>query len=111
MLYGVEPNMPSLPANDVRRKFYVETKEDEIDIARRNNEDAQDDSKKHHDKMVKVHNFQINQLVLLVEHRFLHKNLKLVPKWSGPHQITKIRSHTNMELLLKSGKTLLVHAH
>ena len=119
MLYGVEPNMPSLPTADVRRKFYGEAKEDEIhqtllharDVARRNNEDAQDESKEDHDKKVKVHNFQLNQLVLLDEHSFLHKNLKLAPKWSGPHRITKIRSHANMELLLKSGKTLLVHAH
>ena len=58
MLYGVEPNMPSLPTADVRRKFYGEAKEDEIhqtllyarDVARRNNEDAQDDSKEDHDK-------------------------------------------------------------
>ena len=119
MLYGVEPNMPSLPAANVRRKFYGEAKEDEIhqtllyarDVARRNNQDAQDDYKEDHDRKVKVHNFQLNQLVLLDEHSFLHKNQKLAPKWSGPHRITKIKSHANMELLLKNGKTLLVHAH
>ena len=93
MLYGVKPNMPSLPTAEIRRKFYGEAKEDEIhqtllharDVARRNNKDAQDDSKEDHDRKVKVHNFQINHLVLLEEHSFLHNNLKLAPKWSEPH--------------------------
>jgi hypothetical protein len=103
----------------VRRKFYGEAKEDKIhqtllyarNVARRNNEDSIDKSKEDHDKKVIVHNIQGGQLVLLDEHSFLHKNLKLAAKWSGPRRIRKIKSHANMESKLKNGKTLLVHAH
>ena len=53
MLYGVEPNMPSLPTANVKRKLYGEAKEDEIHqkllhaivVARRNNKNAQDENK------------------------------------------------------------------
>jgi hypothetical protein len=55
---------------NVRQKFYVEAKEDEIhqtlgfarDVARRNNKDSIDEEEDH-DNEVTVHNFQ-NQLVL-----------------------------------------------
>jgi hypothetical protein len=119
MTIRVKPNMPSFPAANVRRKFYSEAKEDEIhqfllyarDIARRNIEDSNDESKEDHDMKVTVDNFQEGQLVLLNEHSFLHKNLKLAAKWSGPHRITEIKSHANKELKLKNDKTLHVHAH
>ena len=56
------------------------------------------------------HNFVVGRLVLLDEKSFLHKNTKLVPNWSGPHRIVRLKHDNNVELKLKTGQNLVTHA-
>ena len=119
LTYGQEPRLPSFPAPELRRKFYGESSSAELhqkllyarDIARRNNELATDKATEYFNKSAEPHNYHTQQLVLLDEHSFLHKNTKLAPKWSGPHRIIRLKGTSNVELLLKNGKHLLVHAN
>ena len=119
LTYGQEPRTPSFPTPDIRRKFYGESTSAELhqsmlyarDLARQHNEAASEKFKQNHDKKAAPHNYQVNQLVLLDEHSFLHKNTKLAPKWSGPHRIIKVKNDTNVELLLKNKKHLIVHVN
>ena len=116
---GQEPRLPSFPTPDLRRKLYGESTSTELhqsmlyarDLARGHNEAASEKFKENHDKKASPHNYQFHQLVLLDEHSFLHKNTKLAPKWSGPHHIIKVKTETNVELLLKSNKHLIVHVN
>jgi hypothetical protein len=93
--FGIEPRLPNLPGPDLRRKFYGESSSAELhqrllyarDIARRNNENSTEENQENFDKKAEPHKYQLQQLVLLDEHSFLHKNTKLAPKWSGPHRI------------------------
>jgi len=62
-------------------------------------------------KQASPHSFLENQLVLLDEHSFLHKNAKLAPKWSGPHRIVRLKNENNVELKLKNGRHLVTHAN
>ena len=119
LTYGQEPRLPSFPAPDLRRKFYGESTSAELhqrllyarDVARRNNENATDKSEEYFNKTAEPHKYQLQQLVLLDEHSFLHKNTKLAPKWSGPHRIIRLKGSCNAELLLKNGKHLLIHVN
>jgi hypothetical protein len=81
------------------------------DTARRYNEEAADNYKSYYDKKAAPHNYKVHQLVLLDEHSFLGLNTKLAPKWSGPHRITKVKNETNVELLLKNNKRIIVHVN
>jgi hypothetical protein len=118
--FGIEPRLPTFPGPDLRRKFYGESTSAELhrrllyarDIARRNNENSTEESEEDFNKKAQPHNYQVQQLVLLDEHSFLHKNTKLAPKWSGPHRILRLKGPVNVELLLKDKKKhLLVHVN
>jgi hypothetical protein len=95
LTFGMEPRLPNLPTPDLRRKFYGKSSTDDIirkllisrNVARQNNEDALDVARTQYDLKAAPHKFLPQQLVLLDEHSFLHKNQKLAPKWSGPHKI------------------------
>ncbi len=85
----MEPRLPNLPTPDLRWKFYGESATDDIirklliarNVARQNNEDASDAAQMQYDSKAVPHKFLPNQLVLLDEHSFLHKNQKLAPKF------------------------------
>jgi len=49
--------------------------------------------------------------VLLDEHSFLGKNVKLAPKYSSPNLVKRIFGHNNVELLLNNGKLTVVHTN
>jgi hypothetical protein len=118
LTFGMLPRMPNFPAPDLDRKFYGESTAAELhqrllfarDLARRNNIEATDKMKEFHDRKGAPHNFISGQWVLLDEHSFLHKNTKLAPKFSGPHQIIKLKGDNDVELLLKNHKRLVVNA-
>ena len=80
----MEPRHPSLPAPDVRRKFYG--KLTARDVARRNNEDATETSQTDVNKRASPHAFSQGQLVLLDE-QFSWEKRKIGPKMerSSPH--------------------------
>jgi hypothetical protein len=90
--FGIEPRLLNLPGPDLRRKFYGESSSAELhqrllyarDIARKNNKNSTKENQENFNKKAEPHKYQIQQLVLLDEHSFLHKNTKLAPKWSGP---------------------------
>jgi hypothetical protein len=117
LTFGIEPRTPAFPAPELRQQFYGETTTDDLlrrllaarDTARRCNENKTEDYKHYYDQNATPRTFQPQQLVLLDEHSFLHKNQKLAPKWSGPHRVIKIKGSNNAELLLRNGKRLLVH--
>ncbi len=70
-------------------------------VARQNNEDASDVARTQYDLKAAPHKFLPQQLVLLDEHSFLHKNQKLAPKWSGPHKIIRLKGDANVEIQLR----------
>jgi len=120
LTFGMEPRLPNLPTPDLRRKFYGESSTDDIirklliarDIARQNNEDASDNARVQYDSKAMPHKFLPNQLVLLDEHSFLHKNQKLAPKWSGPHKIVRLKGDANAEILLRhNNRKTVVHTN
>ncbi len=89
LTYRMEPQLLTLPAPDLRQKFYGESSTDDLirkllltrDIARRNSKVASDEAEKQFNKKAEPHLFLTDQLVLLDEHSFLAKNQKLAPKW------------------------------
>jgi hypothetical protein len=103
----------------LRRKFYGESSSAELhqrllyarDIARRNNKNSTEENQENFNKKAEPHIYQLQQLVLLDEHSFLHKNTKLAPKWSGPHRIIRLKGPVNVELLTNKGKHLLIHVN
>jgi len=119
LTYGLEARQPGLPGPEVRRKFYGESSTDELllrllaarNVARQNNQEASDQAKEDHDRKATPHAFAANQLVLLDEHSFLHKNAKLAPNWSGPHRIVRLKNDNNVELKLKNGRSLITHVN
>ena len=118
LTFGMLPRLPNFPAPDLDRKFYGESSSAELhqrllyarDLARRTNEDSTDKMKEFHDRKGAPHSFRNGQWILMDEHSFLHKNTKLAPKFSGPHQIIRLKGENNVELQLKNGKRLIVNA-
>ena len=105
---------------DLRRKFYGESSTDDIirklliahNIARQNNEDASDTARSQYDLKAAPHKFLPQQLVLMDEHSFLHKNQKLAPKWSGPHKVIRLKGEANVEIQLRhNNKKVVVHCN
>ncbi len=81
-------------------------------MARQNNEDASDVARTQYDLKAVPHQFLPQQLVLLDEHRFLHKNQKLAPKWSGPHKIIQLKGEDNIEIQLRhNNRKTVVHTN
>ncbi len=120
LTFGMEPRLPTLPTPDLRRKFYGESSTDDIirklliarDVARQNNEDASDTARSQYDLKAAPHKFLPQQLVLMDEHSFLHKNQKLAPKWSGPHKVVRLKGEANVELQLRhNNKKVIVHCN
>ena len=117
LTFGMSPRTLAFPGPDIQRKFYGESDAAEIyqrllfarDLARRHNEGATSEMKTYHDMKANQQNFRVSQWVLLDEHSFLHKNAKLAPKFSGPHQILKLKGNNVVELRLKNGKRLIVN--
>ncbi len=120
IMFGIEPRLPAFPGQDLCRKYYGESTSAQLhqrllyarDIARRNNKNSTEEREEDFNKKAQLHNYQIEQLVLLDEHSFLHKNTKLALKWSGPHRILHFKGPVKVELLLKDKKKhLLVHVN
>jgi len=119
LTFGIEPRTPNFEAPDLRRKFYGESSSGELftrlcvarDIARLNNEDATLTYQMQYDAKAQPHNYKEGQLVLLDEHNFLKKNVKLAPKWSGPHRILKIKGPCTSELQLDNNKRIIVNVN
>jgi transposase InsO family protein len=111
LLYGMKPRTPSLPGQDIQRKFYGESFASERlqilqkarEIARQNIEDKQKEYKYQHDKNAKPHDFSIGQQVLYAQTEFVGKNKKLAPKFIGPAQIIDINDAV-AKLKLQNGK-------
>jgi hypothetical protein len=99
LTFGMEPRLPTLPTPDIRRKFYGESTTDDIirkllfaqEVAHQNNKNASDAARQQFDTHAAPHNVLPQQLVLMDEHSFLHKNQKLAPKWSGPHRVIRLK--------------------
>ncbi len=120
LTFGMEPRLPNLLTPDLCRKFYGKSSTDDIicklliarNVARQNNEDASDIARAQYDSKAMPHKFLPNQLVLLDEHSFLHKNQKLTPKWSGPHKIICLKGDANAEILLRyNNRKTVVHTN
>jgi hypothetical protein len=117
--FGLKPRLPNFPGPDLRRKFYGESSSAELhqrffyarDIARKNNQNSTEENQNKFNKKAELHKYQVQQLVLLDEHSFLHKNTKLAPKWSGPHIIICLKGPVNVELLTIKGKHLFVQVN
>jgi hypothetical protein len=67
-------------------------------VACQNNEDAYEPARQQFDSTAAAHKFLPQQLVLMDEHRFLGKNKKLAPKWSGPHKVLRLKGDCNLEI-------------
>jgi hypothetical protein len=120
LTFGMEPQLPNLPTPDLCWKFYGELSTDDIirklliacNVACQNNEDASDAARMQYDSKAVPHKFLPQQLVLLDEHSFLHKNQKLAPKWSGPHKIVRLKGDANAEILLRhNNRKTVVHTN
>jgi hypothetical protein len=98
LLYGMKPRTPSIPGQDVQRKFYGESFASERlqilqkarQIAKEHIEEKQEIYKKQHDKKAKDHDFSIGQQVWYLQTEFIGKNKKLAPKYIGPATIIEI---------------------
>jgi hypothetical protein len=116
----MEPRLPTLPMPDLQRKFYGESTTDDIshkmlfarEVACQNKEDASDIARQQFDNKAAPHKFLPQQLVLMDEHSFLHKNQKLAPKWSGPHKVVHLKGDANVEIQLRQNNhKTVVHAN
>ncbi len=84
----MKPRTPSIPGQDVQRKFYGKSFASEClqilqkarQIAKEHIEEKQEIYKKQHDKKAKDHNFSIGQQVWYLQTEFIRKNKKLAPK-------------------------------
>jgi hypothetical protein len=105
LTYGIEPRLPSFPNPDLRERFYGESSASErfqrLQFARQTavdkNSDSTQISSQYFNKSAKPHLFAINQMVLLEECKFLGKNQKPFPKFSGPQSLflSKVRITLN----------------
>ena len=117
LTYGMEPRLPSFPGPDPRRIFYGESSAADLfqrlSLARKlaveSNLQATEKGKEYHDRKAKPHTYSIGQKVLLEEYYFLGKNVKLAPKWSGPHLIISLKGTHNVELLINEKKKVIVN--
>jgi hypothetical protein len=81
-------------------------------VAHQNNEDASDVAQQQFDTHAAAHKFLPQQLVLMDEHSFLHKNKKFAPKWSGPHKVVHLKGDANVEIQLKHNHCeTVIHAN
>ena len=111
LLYGMKARTPSLPGQDIQRKFYGESFASERlqilqkarEIAKQHIEEKQKEYKFHHDKKAKPHDFSIGQQVWYAQTEFVGKNKKLAPKFIGPAQIIDINDAV-AKLKLQNGK-------
>ena len=119
LTYGVEPRLPGFISPDMDRVFYGEETIDDLQntlkytrqLAFTNNVANREHYKDYFDGKVHTNSYKIGQKVLLNEFNFLHKNRKLAPKYSGPHEVTKLIHDTNVELKLSNGRRTVVHVN
>ena len=119
LTFGMEAQQPSLLTPDMRWKICGESMTDELihpllaarDTAHCNNKIVSEKTEQDANKKTMPHNFVISQLVLLNEKSFLHKNTKLATNWSGPHKNVRLKHDNNVELKLKTGRSLVTHAN
>ena len=98
LLYGMKARTPSLPGQDVQRKFYGESFASERlqilqkarEIAKQHMDAKQEEYKFQHDKKSQPHDFSIGQQVWYAQTDFLGKNRKLAPKWLGPALLIEV---------------------
>jgi len=109
-IYGMKPQMPSIPGQDIQRKFYGESFSGERlqilqkarQIAKEHIEEKQKEYKIQHDKKAKAHDFSMGQKVWYAQTNFIGKNKKLAPKYCGPaiiidenESVTKLKTEKN----------------
>jgi hypothetical protein len=112
LLYGMKARTPSLPAQDIQRKFYGESFASERlqilqkarEIAKQNIDASQAKYKQQHDKKAKPHDFSIGQQVWYSQTEWIGKNKKLAPKWLGPALIIQINESVAV-IKLSNNKT------
>jgi hypothetical protein len=87
----MEPQLPTLPTPDLRRKLYGKSPTNGIiqkllfacKVASQNSKNSSYTACQQFEARAAPHKFLPQQLVLLEEHSFLHKNQKQASKWSG----------------------------
>jgi hypothetical protein len=92
LLYVMKSRTPTIPGQDVQRKFDGESfAAERLQILQKAKQTAKEqmdeklqEYKKQHDKNAKDHDFSMGQKVWYLETNFLGKNKKLVPKYCGP---------------------------
>ena len=120
LTFGIEPRTPNFEAPEMRRKFYGESSTDDLynrlktarEVAAHYNSESTEKSRLAFDKKARPHSYQVGQFVLLSETNFLHRNAKLSPKWTGPHEVLSLKGDTNLELrIFPSRRKLIVHVN
>jgi hypothetical protein len=117
LTHGIEPRHPNFNETDIRRKFYGDYNPELMlqrllktrDIARHANDISTTHSHAFYNKSASQHKYKINDLVLLNDNSFLHKNAKLAPKYTGPHRIVELKNNSNVVILTINNKKMLVH--
>jgi hypothetical protein len=71
--------------------------------------DATDKQKEYFDKRATHHVYHEGQFVLMEDFNFLIKNCKLVPQFSGPFHILRVKGPHNVKLLLTNGHKIVVN--
>ena len=112
LLYGMKARTPSLPGQDVQRKFYGESFASERlqilqkarEIAKEHMDAKQGEYKFQHDKKSQPHDFSIGQQVWYAQTDFLGKNRKLAPKWLGPALLIEVNESVG-KIKLSNNKT------
>jgi hypothetical protein len=79
------------------------------DLAVQSNLLATDKQKEYFDQKASHHTFHMGQYVLLNKFRFLNKNKKLAPKFSGPFKILQVKGLHDVKLLLSNGHKIVVN--
>ncbi len=109
LLFGVKPQLPSLPAPEIKRAHYGESFAAErlqiLQHARKMaHETATDQGKKYkfnYDTKAQPHKFKIGQKIFLNDSTSLGKNSKLSPNWTGPYEIIDLNDD-NAKIKIKN---------
>jgi len=116
LLFGVRPQLPSLPPPEIQQKHYGESfpaerlqlQQHANQVAHKNAEQQGLKYKLSFDQNAAPHKFKVNQKVWLSDTTVLGKNPKLTPKWVGPYKIIDI-NHNNAKLEIKPNKFKIIN--
>jgi transposase InsO family protein len=115
LLFGVRPQLPSLPAPDIQRVHYgksfpaerLQMLQHARQVARQHAEQQGIKYKANFDKHSAPHKFALDQKVWPSDTTALGKNPKLMPKWLGPYKIVDLNEN-NAKLKIKPNKYKVV---